>query len=239
MVSGKTCSLGNILWKVLKQPIIQDLKYEDAAEYAIEYLRLIGASLAFEDKVTNPPLKLNNYKVALPNNLISIKGVQYSNDGCTLGVAMRYASNIYHTDIENSKNCNSYYQECTYITQSNILTSSIKEGWITISYMALVTDEFGYPLIPDNESFKVALEYYIIHRTLEGLWSMGKITDKVFQYYEQKRHYYSAQVTNSMIIKNMDQMETMMNAVNRMIIDINPQETFYKNFGVKEIIKQK
>lgn len=239
MVTGNNVSIGNILWKVLKQPIVQDLKYEDAAEYAIEYLRLIGASLSFEDKVTNPPLKLSNYKVALPNNLISIKGVQYSNDECTPGVAMRYASNIYHTDIKNNKDCNSNYQECTYITQSNVLTSSIKNGWITISYTALATDEFGYPLIPNNESFKIGLEYYIIHRTLEGLWSMGKITDKVFQYYEQKRHYYSAQATNSMTIKNMDQMETMMNAINRMIVDVNPQETFYKNFGVKEIIKQK
>jgi hypothetical protein len=115
----------------------------------------------------------------------------------------------------------------------------MKDGWINISYSALATDEFGYPLIPDNESFKVALEYYIIHRTLEGLWSMGKVTDKVFQYYEQKRHYYSAQATNSMTIKNMDQMETMFNAINRLIIDVNPHETFYKNFGIKEIIKQK
>lgn len=239
MMTGATISVGNILWKVLKQPIVQDLKYEDAAEYAIEYLRLIGAPLSFEDKVTNPPIKLNNYKVALPNNLISIKGVQYSIDECTQGVAMRYASNIYHTDIKNNKDCVDNYQECTYITQSNVLTSSIKDGWITISYMAIAVDDFGYPLIPDNESFKVGLEYYIIHRTLEGLWSMGKITDKVFQYYEQKRHYYSAQATNSMTIKNMDQMETMFNAINRMIIDVNPQETFYKNFGVKEIIKQK
>ena len=34
-MNGKNCSIGNILWKVLKQPIVQDLKYEDAAEYAI------------------------------------------------------------------------------------------------------------------------------------------------------------------------------------------------------------
>ena len=51
MMTGRTVSVGNILWKVLKQPIVQDLKYEDAAEYAIEYLRLIGAALSFEDKV--------------------------------------------------------------------------------------------------------------------------------------------------------------------------------------------
>ena len=233
MVTGKTISVGNILWKVLKQPIVQDLKYEDAAEYAIEYLRLRGASLSFEDRVER--IKLSNYKALLPVNLINIRGIQYSECECEGGIAMRYASDIYHTDING---CEPGGQEYTYITQNNVVTTSMKDGWINISFSALATDEFGYPLIPDNESFKVALEYYIIHRTLEGLWSMGKITDKVFQYYEQKRHYYSAQATNSMTIKNMDQMETMFNALNRMIIDVNPQETFYKNFGVKEIIKK-
>lgn len=236
MVTGKKISVGNILWKVLKQPIVQDLKYEDAAEYAIEYLRLIGAPLAFEDKVER--IKLSNYKGLLPSNLINLKGIEYSDSECDGGIAMRYASNIYHTDINNDKGHLNSYQEYTYITQNNVITTSMKDGWINISYSALATDEFGYPLIPDNESFKVALEYYIIHRTLEGLWSMGKITDKVFQYYEQKRHYYSAQATNSMTIKNMDQMETMFNAINRMILDVNPQETFYKNFGIKEVIKK-
>ena len=72
MMTGRTVSVGNILWKVLKQPIVQDLKYEDAAEYAIEYLRLIGAALSFEDKVTR--IKLNSYKGLLPANLINIKG---------------------------------------------------------------------------------------------------------------------------------------------------------------------
>lgn len=230
MVTGNVISIGNILWKVLKQPIVQDLKYEDAAEYAVEYLRLIGAPLSFEDKVER--LKLNNYKTLLPSNLINIRGVMYSDSECDGGIAMRYASDIYHTD---NNNCSA---EFTYISQNNVLTTSIKEGYINLSYSALSTDEFGYPLVPDNESFKMGLEYYIIHRTLEGLWSMGKITDKVFQYYEQKRHYYSAQATNSMTIKNLDQMETMLNSINRLIIDVNPQKTFYKNFGDKEIIKR-
>jgi hypothetical protein len=234
-MNGKNVSIGNILWKVLKQPIVQDLKYEDAAEYAIEYLRLIGAALSFEDKVNR--IKLSNYKGLLPANLINIRGIEYTDSECDGGVAMRYASDIYHTDIDNNRGCGNF-QEYTYITQNNVITTSQKDGWINISYSAIATDEFGYPLIPDNESFKVGLEYYIIHRTLEGLWSMGKITDKVFQYYEQKRHYYSAQADGSMKIKNMDQMETMFNAINRLIIDVNPQQTFYKNFGVKEIIKR-
>lgn len=236
MITGKTISVGNILWKVLKQPIVQDLKYEDAAEYAVEYLRLIGTPLSFEDGVKR--LKLNNYKAFLPSNLIQLNGVEYASCDCGGGVAMRYASNIYHIDIKNDRNCSDSSEEYTYIAQNNILTTSMKNGWVNISFKAISVDEFGYPLIPDNESFKLGLEYYIIHRTLEGLWSMGKITDKVFQYYEQKRHYYSAQATNSMTIQNIDHLETMMNSINRMIVDVNPQKTFYKNFGVKEIIKR-
>ena len=89
MITGRTISIGNILWKVLKQPIVQDLKYEDAAEYAIEYLRLIGAALSFEDKVIR--IKLSNYKGVLPPNLINLRGIAYSDCECDGGIAMRYA----------------------------------------------------------------------------------------------------------------------------------------------------
>ena len=234
MVSGKTISVGNILWKVLKQPIAQDLKYEDAAEYAIEYLRLIGASLSFEDRVER--IKLNNYKALLPSNLIDIRGIEYATCDCSGGSAMRYASDTYHTDLGNDRNCTS--NENTYIAQGNIITTSHKDGWINIAFKAISTDESGYPMIPDNESFKMGLEYFIVHRYLEGLWSMGKVTDKVFQYYEQKRHFYSGQATTSMIFQNPDQMQTMANSINRMIIDTVPSETFYKNFGTKERLAQ-
>lgn len=235
MITGKTVSIGNILWKVLKQPIVQELKYEDAAEYAIEYLRLIGASLSFEDRTDR--FELSNHKTLLPSNLIELRGVKYSSLECSGGIAMKYASDIYHLDISDD-NSPEGSQEYTYITQNNVLTSSIKNGWVNVSFKSIATDEFGYPLIPDNESFKMGLEYFIIHRYLEGLWSMGKVTDKVFQYYEQKRHFYSGQATTSMIIKNTDQLETMMNSVNRMIVQTNPQENFYKNFGTRERIKQ-
>ena len=127
MMTGRTVSVGNILWKVLKQPIVQDLKYEDAAEYAIEYLRLIGAPLTFEDKVIR--IKLSNYKGLLPSNLISLKGIEYADCECTGGIAMRYASNIYHTDIQNDRDCNTkaygilltyiiYLFICIFITEN-------------------------------------------------------------------------------------------------------------------------
>lgn len=236
MISGKNVSIGTILWRILKQPLAQDLSYESAAEYAIEYLRLIGAPLSFIDEIVK--IEINNYKALLPKNLLQINGIKYSEKECDASVAMRYASNIYHNDLKNDQNEYSQYEEYTYITQNNIITISLPKGFITISYKAISTDEHGYPLVPDNESFKMGLEYYILHRHLEGLWSMGKITDKVFSYYEQKRHFYSGQASTSLMVQGFDQLETMANAINRMIVQTNPRENFYKNFGVNEVIKQ-
>ena len=233
MINGLQISLGNIIWKVMRNPLALDLTYEQAAEFALEFIKLVGTPLIYIDELKK--LEIKNYKTAIPSNVINVRGIRYlGTNGCQDPIAMRYATDLYHNNQDEDN-----ITEYTYTLQNCVITTSQKEGFIEISYKALSVDEHGYPLIPDNESFKVGLEYYIIHRTLEGLWSMGKITDKVFQYYEQKRHYYSAQATNSMTIKNMDQMETMFNAINRLIIDVNPHETFYKNFGVKEVIKQK
>ena len=75
MKSGKTISIGRILWNVLKKPIIKDLSIEDASEYAIECIRLLGAPAAYDKMVEK--VKISNYKGALPSNLYQIRGVRY------------------------------------------------------------------------------------------------------------------------------------------------------------------
>jgi hypothetical protein len=235
MFNGKLISVGSILWKVLRQPIAADLTYDQAAEYVLEFLRLIGAPLSYIDKVER--LELVSYKTAIPQNLITIRGVRYVGENeCELGsggIAMTYATDIYHMDPED---CN--LTEYTYVTQSCVLTASVKEGFIDISYKAIATDEYGYPLIPDNESYSMGLEYYILHRHLEPLWTMGKIQDKVFSYYEQKRHWYLAQASTALTIQGPDHLEAIMNGLNRIIISVNSHENFYRNFGDKERFKQ-
>lgn len=248
-MNGKSISIGNILWRVLRQPIAEGLTIEQASEFALEYLRLINAPLIFNDVVTNPPLELVEYKTILPDNLLNIKGVQYFRDSCSEGISMRYATDIYHVDLKSEKNYNHkenvyesydpYINDCseyTYITQNcNIITSQ-RKGFVRISYKAIATDENNYPLIPDNESIKMGLEYYILHRFMEPLWVMGKIQDKVFSYIEQKRHWYLGQAASSSIISSPDHLESIMNGLNRLIINTSAFENGYKNFGVKERI---
>lgn len=235
MVSGKNVSIGSIIWKVMRNPLTQDLTYEQAAEFALEFIRLVNAPLSYSDEVQS--LKLTEYKAYLPSNLINIRGVRYTGiDGCQDPIAMRYATDLYHKSQDNVLNeCS---KEFTYVVQNCVLTASEKEGYVEMSYTSISLDKDGFPLIPDNESYKLGLEYFILHKFIEPLWMMGKIQDKVFHYVEQKRHWYFGQAENSMRLQGMDHLESMMNALNRIIIQDQSHETFYKQFGQKEYIKR-
>lgn len=233
MYNGLLTSLGNVIWRVTRSPLAADLMYEQAAEYALEFIKLIGAPLVYSDETKK--VEINEFKGRVPKNTVIIRGVRWLGlTGCEQPIAMRYATDLYHTSSDSLDSRG----EFTYITQNCNLTTSKKKGFVEISIKTIATDDKGYPMIPDNESFKMGLEYYILHRHIEPLWTMGKIQDKVFQYYEQKRHWYLGQASNEFKLQGIDQLESMMNSLNRIIIQDKAHETFYKDFGRKERIKK-
>lgn len=234
MYNGKNISLGSILWKIMKHPLATELSYEDAAEFALEYIKLVGAPVVFEN-IISQPIKIVDYKCLIPNNLLNIKGVKYLEDCIDTegerGVALTQSSNIYH-------NIPSIHPDFTYKSQSGVIITSQPKGYIMISYEAISVDDEGYPLIPDQEEFKLGLEYYILHRYIEPLWIIGKITDKSFNYIESKRHFYLASASNKLQLPGVDEMETIMNGLNRILHYNGGHSTFFKNYGNKENINK-
>lgn len=250
MYNGKVISLGRIIWKVMKHALASELSYEEAAEYALEFIKLVGTPLAYSN-VISEPIPINLYKSRLPDDVVLIKGVKYICRECTedQAIAMREATDIYHKGSEpiskrlNDHEYNNYptfnaNQGFTYIVEKGIIKTSIENGCIIISYKALNIDEDGFPLVPDNEPFKMGMEYYILHRYLEPLWLAGKVTDKAFNYIEQKRHWYMASADTSMKMPSIDQMESIMNGINRIITDTTAHEKFFRNYGEKERLKK-
>ena len=257
MYNGKTLSLSSIVWKVMKNPLAADLSYEEAAEFALEFIRLIGAPLVFSDIITEP-IKLNMYKAKVPENLLYVKGIKYICGDCDdnslqNGIALKHATDIYHSgsmpykpmvndniDFDDTQRSNrdGRFQGYTYVIDKGIVKTSIEDGYIVISYKGLALDENGYPLVPDDEPFKIGLEYYILHRYLEPMYMMGKISDKAFNYVEQKRHFYTARANNSLQMPDIDQMESIMNGLNRIIINETAQEDFFRTYGRREQIRR-
>lgn len=228
-------SLGSLLWILLKNPICQDLSYEDAAEYALECIKLLGAPVIYINKIEI--LELSQYKAKLPCDLLYIEGIKYISNNNSGSNTMRESSNIYHLDSFEFENENNN-SELTYKIQNSLIFTSRQEGCIEISYKAIHCDENGYPLIPDNQKVELALEYYILSRYLEPLWMMGKVTDKVFEYIQQKRYFYVPSAQQGLQMPSIDKMETIMSGINRLIVTNNSHTNGFKNYGVKEQIKQ-
>lgn len=231
------------MWKVMKNPLASELTYEECAEYALEFIKILGAPVAYENKLI--VLDLLSYKAELPCDLLYLNGVRYITglQNNVTGIAMRESSNVYHLDpIEfNNSDSNSIYNsnsEFTYKIQKGIIFTSQCNGCIQISYQGIATDENGYPLIPDNEKVMIGMEYYILSRYLEPLWMMGKITDKAFEYIQQKRYFYTPSAFTALQMPSVDKMETVMNGINRLIINTSAHQNFFKKFGEKEIIKK-
>lgn len=243
MYNGNTISLKKILWKAMNSAFMQDLSYESAAESAMECIRLIGAPLAYENKVTRPLLKIIDHKTQLPSNIVLIRGARAfssndQNEG--EGIPMTTATDIYHQKAgcyEEDTDCDMGF-EVTYETQSGVMTTSFKDGYVEVAYQAIATDEDGFPLIPDNEDFKLAVEYYIRYRALEPLWEMGKVADKVFNRVDQLKSWYIGAAQSDMQFANMDHVEATMNAVNRLIINDSAQRDFFKFMGKHQRIKK-
>lgn len=251
MYNGQTVSIKNVLWKVMRHPLAADLTYEEAAGFAIEAIRLLGAPLTFIDKVTNPPIKFSNYKLAVPEELIQLRGARYYSDytdvtdteSRRLPVALRQATDLYHNTIEcfdntDEKLLSDNTKEFTFTLQSGVMKLSVPEGYVELSYKALPLDEDGYPLVPNEQKTLMAMEYYILYRFLEPLYDVGKITDKAFQRIDQKKCFYMGGAQNALKIGGIAHMETIMNTLNRLIINDQAHENFYKNLGEKERLRR-
>jgi len=241
MTNSNYKSLDSTIWSLLKNPLAEQLTYEEAAEYALEGIKLLGAPVIYLSKVERKVLQ--SHKTDIPCDLLYIEGVKYFGDNSESGTTMREATNSFHMsddEFTTSDSIKHNYRntEFTYKIQKGIFFSSIAEGCVDIAYKGIATDEEGYPLIPDNQKVQLALEYYILSRYLEPLWLMGKITDKAFEYIQQKRFFYMASAQTGIMMPTVDKMESLMNSINKLIINTTSHKDGFKKLGEKEYIKK-
>ena len=233
MYNGKTVSLKEILWRIMNYPTMADLSFEDAAEYAVEAIGLLGAPLGYENKIS-PLIEVIDYKAALPENVVEVRGIKIQEDDSN--VPLTYATDIFH-DQDECDDCNKD-QEYTYTYANGVIKTSFEKGTIRVSYKGLMTDEEGFPLIPDNEKFKLAIRYYVMYMHMEPLALMGKVTQSAFNIVSQQKSWYMGAAQSSMQIANMDHAETIANSVNRLLLNRFGHSSSYAGMGKKEIFKK-
>lgn len=166
-------SLRVILDKILRHPLLQDVSIETVADYTVDFLRIMGVPAMFENIVTPEPIEVSNHKGLLPCDIYEIIQVRYWGTSDYL----KYASDTFHLSPHKQK-----FVDGTFQTQGKYIITSKKDCELEMSYVAVKTDEDGFPMIPENSVFYRALQAYIKKEHFGILFDMGKITQQAYEY---------------------------------------------------------
>lgn len=221
-------SIREVMDNLLDNPLLQDLTLERTVHYTVDFIRKVGMPKLYTEKTAK--LDIEEYRAALPcdfHKVIQIKKI----DGNTSQM-LRSSTATFHMS-ENKQ----YSIDAAYKIQGLIIYTSFKEGCIELSYEAIPVDCDGYPLIPDNSSFREALELYITKRKYRVLFDTGKLRGDVYNNICQDYAFAVGQAQTSLTMPTIDELTSITNMWNTLLPRTMEAETGFINMGTRENFK--
>ena len=124
--------------------------------------------------------------------------------------------------------------DITYVIANGYIKTNIRDGYIMMAYQAIPTDCDGYPMIPDDISFKEAIYWYINMKLMYPKWAEGRVRDAV--YYDARRswNFYCKQAYGDALMPNADKLESIKNAWVRLIPEIREHSSGFSTLGQEQ-----
>lgn len=218
--------LKEVLSRVTRHPLLQDVDLEAGIQYTIDFLEKVGLPDSFEDKQAY--VDIHNFRGLLPCDLISIIQVRDEKSKTCL----RYMTDSFNTHSKPVPGTLSFK------TQGQVITTSFKEGTILISYKAIAVDEDELPMLPDHPAFLKALESYIKKERFIILFDTGKIRGDVLSHAEQDYAWDVGKCVAEFKIPSISEMQSITGMMHRMIPAKNEFHRGFKTLGDKEYFKK-
>ena len=221
----KYISVRQILDDLLADDMMRGLSLERAVNYAAEFMQVVGMPPEFENKVEK--VEIENWRGKLPCDLYEIvqvkdpKGFAYISAEGSFG----------------NRNHPEQYPAFTYRVKGDIIFTSTKSIDLLVSYLAIPTDDYGFPLIPENAAYIRALELYIQKRYFTILFNNGKINQNVLANIQQEYAFYVGQAQSDLIRPSLDQMESIKNMWTTLIPKVHKHADGFKTVNNPEVLK--
>ena len=214
----------------------EELDIWDLVEWCGEALDLIGAHQQYINIVED--WQVCDYRYPLPCNIISLQQISYK------GLPLKYAASIFgpanregsNTNILNGENveANNFPQAITdetvldhrYYINDAFLVASFKEGCLTVSYTGTKVDEDGFPMIPDEVTYKKAIKSYCQMMLDRREWRRQRLSEAVYRDSQRDWEWYVRTARGKAQMPNIDKMESIKNQWVR----LKPNQNSYNNF---------
>ena len=233
--------LQEVLSRVLRHPLLQDVNMEQAVQYTIDFIHVFGLPDMFEDREVLVSIK--DFKGELPCDLISINQVM---DTCSNTCLRSMTDTFFPTNYERGKKTIGhigYHDELTFKVQNHIIYTSFEEGEVKINYKAIPVDEHGFPLILDNAVYLRALESYIKVQAFTilfdtGKFGTGKNSNMVLQNAQQEYAWRAGQLQSEFNIPSESEMESICRSWTTLIQRNTDFDNGWKNLGDREYLRR-
>ena len=143
----------------------------------------------------------------------------------------RYATDTFH--MSEDKSC----IDLTYKLQGGYIYTSLKEGTIEMSYQAILIDEEGFPMIPDNSKFTRALEAYIKKQWFTILFDMGKLQGAILQNTQQEYAWAVGACESEFQKMTLDKAEAFYNSWSTLIPRTTQHQKGFAYNGSRQNLK--
>ena len=129
-----------------------------------------------------------------------------------------------------------FSNELQYMTKPGYIMTNIPHGFVKIAYYAIYCDEDGMPMIPDLESYKEAIMWYITMKYYYPKYLKGEINQA--QYYDMKRswNYYRKQAYGEAQMPGVDDLESIKNIYNKLYPELDDHSLFFSTTGDEQHI---
>lgn len=251
MYAGKVVSYKMIIEKVFRDfGFNYEMQDEESLEWLAEFMAHTNSGIVMEDKLG--VIKIIDGRGELPFDLYKIKQTATAKPyilengqiepfecGRWSLYPMRWTTDNFHQKwhiTDTDFRCGNATQ--TYTVGQNYIFPSFGEGWLVMSYEAIPLDDCGFPTIPAEQQWVEAASFYIAYKIARKLWIKNEISNDKFQLIERDKEWYFAQAVNhSKQWHNVDDAESIKNAVVRTIPALQDHNTFFANMQAPELRK--
>lgn len=209
----QTTNIRRILDRVMRHPMMRDIPFETAVEYAVDFISLMGTPALYDEKTAI--VEVNDWRGALPcdfEHMIQVRASNANTCGDYEPPVRTYRESGYSFHMSESKHDDNKPREYTYKIQGMVIFTSTRDTDIEIAYRAFAIDDEGYPLLPDNASFLRGLEAYIKMKWFEIKFDEGKIPQAVMERADREYAWAAGDAQSEFSRLTIDKAETLFNS---------------------------
>ena len=258
MISNKYISIKSVIYDLLNT--IDERYWNEARmlEWATKAVRKLNVINSFVTKVVE--VEVCNHKATLPSDFIYLNQISYRTkpDSFELQLTlpsqgfadqlapvpqvipwkpMMASPNPYLDSIclDNKliylPNCNHEYG----IDENGIITTTLKEGTILISYLAYPINSNGDSMIPDDEDLKEGILHYLLYRYWMSKFSMKEDgADSRMKFHLDMWDMYSRKIAGKLNMPDLGTLENIKSMRDRLVPRTNRYQQMFLTLNAYE-----